>query len=169
MVATTPLLVSVMMFVISVVELGTVCKTCAGIYGASTLLAIGALLHLATLRRAPEVLGLAPRPRGALALTVPWLLVLGVVTLVPSLVYAASAPDQRPYLTQCGQIKTPNDPKAGLIPLRSPQAIQPVLLFEDPLCATCKAFHQRLRSEGILPRLDVHLVLFPLDIFSSFC
>ena len=37
------------------------------------------------------------------------------------------------------------------------------MLFEDPLCPTCKAFHQRLSAEGILEKLDTTLVLFPLD------
>ncbi|MEJ7731407.1 MAG: hypothetical protein WKG00_19600 [Polyangiaceae bacterium] len=39
----------------------------------------------------------------------------------------------------------------------------PVTLFVDPLCPTCKAFHQRLVAEGYFDQLDTTLVLFPLD------
>ena len=162
-VGVTPLIVSVMMFVISMIELGTVCKTCMGIYLASALLAAGALLGLATLRQSPEAQGRAPRPRGGFGWAFGWLAVLGGVTLIPSLVYAASVPDQRAYLSQCGQLKTVTDPKGDLLHFKTTSSIQPALLFEDPLCATCKAFHQRLTSENIMPRLDVQLVLFPLD------
>ncbi len=42
-------------------------------------------------------------------------------------------------------------------------ASQPATLFVDPLCPTCKALHQRLATEGILDKLDLTLVLFPLD------
>ena len=37
-ISTTPLLVSLMMLTISLTQLGTVCQTCVGIYGASFLL-----------------------------------------------------------------------------------------------------------------------------------
>ena len=36
-------------------------------------------------------------------------------------------------------------------------------MIVDPICPTCKAFHQRLVSEGFFDQLDVTLVLFPLD------
>jgi protein-disulfide isomerase len=38
-----------------------------------------------------------------------------------------------------------------------------VLAFEDPLCPTCKALHERLAQEGIFENLDLTLALFPLD------
>ena len=41
--------------------------------------------------------------------------------------------------------------------------IQQTLLFEDPLCPTCKAFHERLVVENIIEKLDIDLALFPLD------
>ena len=37
------------------------------------------------------------------------------------------------------------------------------LFFEDPLCPTCKSLHERLRTAGVLDRLDIELSLFPLD------
>jgi hypothetical protein len=38
-----------------------------------------------------------------------------------------------------------------------------VLLFEDPLCPTCKAFHERLVDEGIFERMDITMAMFPLE------
>jgi protein-disulfide isomerase len=47
--------------------------------------------------------------------------------------------------------------------MRGARPVQPALLFEDPLCPTCKAFHERLVGEGAVERLDARLALFPLD------
>ncbi len=153
-VSVTPLLVSVIMFVISLVELGSLCKTCVGTYVASALLAVGGLAELTGLRR-------EGRPAGASVYSLVWLLVLGASTIVPSFVYAASAPDHRPYLLTCGELKKLEEPT--LMKFRGPSAVQPTLFFQDPLCPTCKAFHERLRGEGVLGRLDITLALFPLD------
>ena len=45
-VSITPLLVSIVMFTISITKLGTLCKTCVGTYISSALLASGGLLIL---------------------------------------------------------------------------------------------------------------------------
>src|SRR5690606_20864517 len=85
-VSMTPLLVSLGMLVISVTELGSICKTCAGIYVASFLLAVGGLWCFAATRHTATSGG------GAL-LPLVWLSCLAVVTLAPAVVYAASMPD----------------------------------------------------------------------------
>jgi uncharacterized membrane protein len=90
-IGTTPLLVSLLMLTISITQLGQICKTCAGIYISSALLAFGA------------------------------------------------------------------------VKIHGSRAVQPTMLFEDPLCPTCKAFHDRLVTENIIEKLDIELVLFPLD------
>jgi uncharacterized membrane protein len=159
-VSVTPLLVSIVMFTISVTKLGTLCKTCVGTYIASALLATGGLLSLKSLKTQTEGVS---RPFGQPLSAVFWFIVLGVVTLLPTLVYAAAAPDQRPYLGKCGELKKPEEPSGALIRFRGARAVQPALLFEDPLCPTCKALHERLLGEGVLERLDVTLSLFPLD------
>jgi hypothetical protein len=41
--------------------------------------------------------------------------------------------------------------------------VQPALLLVDPLCPTCKAFHERLITENIFEKLDVTVAVFPLD------
>ena len=154
LVGTTPLVVSIAMFVISVTQLNTLCETCLGTYLASLLLAIGAWFGLLQLRQ---------RPRGGLLLPVAWLAVLGVFTLVPSLVYAAAAPDHRPYLVGCGALKKATPPEGALVSLRGARPVRQALFFEDPLCATCKAVHLRLQSDGVYSRLDAQIALMPLD------
>ncbi len=159
-VSVTPLVVSLVMFVISITKLGSLCKTCVGTYIASALLAAGGLLGLRQL--GPSAEG-TKRPEGQPILSAFWVFVLGIVTLLPTLVYAAAAPDQRPYLDKCGELKKSEDPAGVLIKFRGARAVQPALLFEDPLCPTCKALHERMIGEGVLERLDITLVLFPLD------
>ena len=165
----TPLLVSIVMFTISVTKLGSLCKTCVGTYIASALLAAGCVAGWMAARRSPTAsssgqdVGGALRPSGNPAMAAFWLFVLGAVTILPAGVYAASAPDHRPYLTQCGELKKPEDPQNTLLKFRGSAAVQPALFFEDPLCPTCKAFHERLEGEQVLEKLDVTLALFPLD------
>jgi uncharacterized membrane protein len=159
-VSVTPLIVSVVMFTISITKLGSLCKTCVGTYIASAILAAGGLLLLRQL--GPFADG-TKRPEGQPIMSVFWVFALGIVTLLPTLVYAATAPDQRPYLGKCGELKKAEEPSGALIKFRGARAVQPALLFEDPLCPTCKALHERLVGEGVLDRLDITLVLFPLD------
>ncbi|HKY39266.1 MAG TPA: vitamin K epoxide reductase family protein [Polyangiaceae bacterium] len=157
LVGVTPLLVSILMLTISLTQLGQLCKTCVGIYISSFLLAFGSLsfwLANRAERSAPLV---------SVPLLGAWLAVLGITTLTPALVYAASTPDQRPYLTQCGEIKQAKIKGDSPIKLRGSRAVQPSMLFEDPLCPTCKAFHDRLVIEDIIEKLDIELVMFPLD------
>jgi hypothetical protein len=160
-VGTTPSLVSLAMFVIAVTELGTVCQTCVGIYLASLLVTLGGILGLFGLRRVD--LEASERPRGSLVLSFGWLILLGGMTFMPAVVYAASVPDQRPYLNGCGKLGNPQAKPGVLIHIAGPRAARQAVLFEDPLCATCKGVHERLVQEGILERLDLQLVLFPLD------
>ncbi len=155
-----PLLVSLLMFSISVLKLGTVCKTCAGIYISSTLLAVaGVLGFLSSKTDEPSM----PRATVGPALPLIWLVALGVVSLVPALVYASSAPDERPYITKCGDLKIPTIKNDQFVKIATTHPVQPTLLFEDPLCPTCKAFHERLVGENIIEKLDINLALFPLD------
>ncbi len=156
-VGVTPLLVSLLMLTISLTQLGQLCKTCVGIYISSALLAFGAVSAWLANRRE------AGRPVLSWALVPAWLVGLGLTTLVPAVVYAASTPDQRPYITQCGEIKVAKIKGDSPVKIHGSRAVQPTMLFEDPLCPTCKAFHDRLVTENIIEKLDIELVLFPLD------
>jgi len=165
-VATTPSLVSLYMLFISLVRLGVVCETCIGIYISSALVSLGGLMGLLTLRKPRPSPGQEPppaRPRMSLLFPVAWAAALGFSTLLPSAVYATQAPDHRPYLNQCGALKRPPAEKDQLLSVTPPHAVKTAILIQDPLCATCKALHQRLVTEHILDRLSLELVMFPLD------
>jgi hypothetical protein len=97
------------------------------------------------------------------ALPPAWLVGLGVFALAPAVVYAGSMPDHRPHLGNCGALKVPEEPANALVHIVSPRSTQAATLFEDPLCPTCKAFHDRLVGEDIFDKLNVKLALFPLD------
>jgi vitamin K epoxide reductase family protein len=156
--AISPLLVSIVMFSISWFELGTICKTCAGIYIGSLALGVSAIGVAAA--SWSERSSWSP---GSLVVAAAVAFGMLLWVLAPSLVYAALAPDHGPYVTQCGQIKTPKESHGALLALpgRAPQ--KKALFFEDPLCPTCKSLHDRLKQGGVLDRLDVELALFPLD------
>lgn len=157
LVGVTPLLVSVAMFTISVTRVGALCKTCVGIYVASLLVAVGALWAVSGGR------GALGRADVGKLMPLTWLLVMGVVTLLPALVYARGVPDHRPFLRECGSLKNPKEPHDALVRIQGARAVQAAVFFEDPLCPTCKAFHDRLTAEGAIDRFDVQLALFPLD------
>ncbi len=189
----TPLLASCVMATISALKLGHFCKTCVGIYASSLVLAAAAIAGWAAVRReaatpphpgyggsldgppyggygggsggvAPTVVDGEPlRSDGPLWLLGVWALALAAFASVPALLYVGALPSYGKYINSCGKLEKPAEPTDKLIHITPPGARQPATLFVDPLCPTCKAFHQRLATEGILDKLDLTLVLFPLD------
>jgi uncharacterized membrane protein len=184
----TPLLVSILMGVISALKLGHFCKTCVGIYAASAMLAVAAIAGWEESRQKPSRpgwqasgVGAPPpgavpptltgedpvdRPAGPLWLVAAWAFALGVFTSLPALIYVGSLPDYRERIAACGTLEKraePTELSRSLLHVTSPGAKQPATLFVDPLCPTCKALDQRLVAEGLLDKLDITLVLFPLD------
>lgn len=171
-----PLVASLVMFTISATRLGSFCKLCVGVYVSSIALAVAAALALIQFKREAAPIGAssgAPvdgskrvdllAPSGKPALLAVWLVALGAAALLPAVVYAASLPDYRSQLSACGTLTVKTESHGALLHLSTLRPSQPVLLFEDPLCPTCKSFHQRLAVEGALEQLDVTLALFPLD------
>jgi uncharacterized membrane protein len=186
----TPLLVSILMGTITALKLGHFCKTCVGIYVSSTLLAVAGIAGLIVGDRVSpgpppprpipttlvddasrtvrdpatfeEKWG-APRPAGGFALLPAWALGLGVFALVPALLYVSALPSYTSYINGCGKLEKAPQASTGLVHVTFAGATQPATLLVDPLCPSCKALHQRLASEGLLDKLDLTLVLFPLD------
>jgi uncharacterized membrane protein len=156
--AVGPLVVSILMLMISLNHLHALCKLCVGIYVSSLALFVFAIVAVvAHGREAGDDADFGwPVPVVALA-------ALSVAALVPAMVYVSALPDYRPLLDKCGKLATKSDPHHGLLKIPTAHPTRPVLLFEDPLCPTCKAFHERLVDEGIFERLDVSLAMFPLD------
>ena len=156
-----PLAASVVMFGISLTQLHAFCKLCVGIYFSSILVAAGAVIAWRTLGQ--EKKEGAARPKGQTQVLAGGVVALGIASLLPVMVYTSSLPDYRPYLTQCGTLAQSTEQHNALVKLPTSSPKRQVLLFEDPLCPTCKAFHERLVSEGMLEKLDITLSLFPLD------
>jgi uncharacterized membrane protein len=156
-----PLLASLVMFVISATKLHSFCKLCVGIYVSSLALAIAAVLALRHFAR----LGKQEDEGPGLPFVAPaaWLLALGAAPLLPALVYIGSLPDFRPLLTKCGSVALKAESHSSLLKIPTARPLQKATLFEDPLCPTCKAFHQRLVADDVFDRLDITLVMFPLD------
>ena len=152
-----PLIASAIMFTISATELHAFCKICVGIYTCSLALGVCSVLSILALRKTKT--SKEPMAKGVLI----GLPVLGVIALAPALVYAATMPNMSNYISACGKITVKDEAHGALLKVPTTQAKRPVLLFEDPLCPSCKAFHERLVSEGIFENLDVTLALFPLD------
>lgn len=172
----SPLVASIVMFLISAIKLHSFCKLCVGIYVASIALAVAAvmaLLHLRDTRATADARAAASRkhegatPRDATAgspiLAASWLAGVAVAAVLPALVYVASLPDYRSYLSSCGTVKLKPEAHNALLKIPTARPMQTATFFEDPLCPSCKAFHQRLVADDIFDRLDVTLVLFPLD------
>jgi uncharacterized membrane protein len=157
----TPFLASLIMFVISVTKIGSLCKTCVGIYLSSALLLGAALLALRASK--PAYGETTPRASGAWGPILFCMLALGASSLLPSLVYAGAVPDERPFLTKCGKLDKTVEPHNALLRMKTARSVRPAIIFEDPLCPTCRAFHQRLIAEDAYDRLDIQLSLFPLD------
>ena len=173
-----PVLVSLLMLTISITKLGTFCLVCVGIYISSFLLGLAGLAGLVGLRGEKVMTrGGGPSPydrpanpygdriRPDVGWTHPpaWLVALALFTLMPAVVYASAMPDHRPYLGNCGSLKVATEAANALIHIASPRSTQPTVLFEDPLCPTCKAFHERLLAEDVFDKLNIELSLFPLD------
>lgn len=161
-----PLVASIIMAVISATQLGTFCTTCVGMYIASAVLALGGIAawrvdrRLRTTAQPPEEEKKVPYPGGLVAT---WLLGMGLFVLAPGLLYLESVPSYRDRVTGCGELEELDEPSEALISLPSRGGKQDATLVVDPLCPTCKAFHERLHNDGVLAQLDLTLVLFPLD------
>ena len=191
LIAFTPLFASITMATISWLKLGTFCKTCVGIYISSTVLAVAGIAAWLVDRRAtpeeqshaaprvpktmldeppgvsayrgPPTGGAPMRAEGSFLLPFAWALTLAIFTITPALLYVSNLPNYDAYISTCGKLEKPDDPAKVLLHSSPPGAVQPVTLVVDPLCPTCKAFHQRLVAEGLLDKLDITLVLFPLE------
>lgn len=150
-----PLVASIVMFTISATRLHTFCKLCVGIYITSTIIAVCGVIALVHLRKTK-----GPSVLNGVFIGLP---VLALCTLAPAVVYASSVPDMKTYISSCGNLTVKEETHGALVKLPTAHPKRAVMLFEDPLCPTCKGFHERLVGEGVFENLDVTLVLFPLD------
>jgi len=160
-----PLGASIAMFLVTVLHLHGFCKLCVGIYVSSLVLSVCAALAWRAEDRERRLFGPTDggSRRGGWVHAALWLAGLGVATALPAVAYAGSLPDYRPFLTKCGKLAVTGEPHHSLLKLPTAHPTRGVVLFEDPLCPTCRSFHDRLVDEGVFERLNVTLVMFPLD------
>ncbi|MCC6619690.1 MAG: hypothetical protein IT385_00455 [Deltaproteobacteria bacterium] len=141
---------------ISATKLGTFCTMCVGIYVASGLVFLLALVgHLRASR------GDGPLPWGRWAL---WfgqgVLVVGALFLL----YMGLVPSERPSVDQgCGALVEEPSEETFVLSLPSEAGAVPALEILDPLCSSCKALDERLAASGFDKQLARKVVVFPLD------
>jgi uncharacterized membrane protein len=151
-----PVAMSVIYGVLSVVKVGATCKVCVGIYVASAVGFVGALLAHRRNHAPLEAQGFGPVfGRGLLE---------GVVAvLAVSVAYLQWAPTAEPKkaLVGCDVLVNADDTAQVMLNLggKGESAIEVL----DPLCPACKAFAGRLDASGLQHRLELKAVLFPLD------
>jgi hypothetical protein len=169
--AALPFAASGVMATISFASLGTACKLCIGIYTASVISLVGAVLLW---RR-----GSRPRSKGSdegLAREAPTRgemvshrYIAGVIGLgfllvaVPVLAYWVAAPDHSKFVGACGALATEDDKYDVMIPLGANPGGKSAIEILDPLCPACRSFEHRLNTSGLGEKLDRKVLLFPLD------
>jgi hypothetical protein len=157
--STLPVIASLVMGVIAMVELDAACKLCIGIYGASLVSFLAAGLAFMAIRRAPEEDDdkTDPGPVGIVALAQ-----LAGFVAVPVLAWVVAMPDYSRYIGTCGKLSDTADKGKIMIPLDQNNGAASIEVF-DPLCPACRAFDRRLAASGLDVRLHRMAVLFPLD------
>jgi len=160
-----PVLASVGMGYISLVELDAACKLCIGTYVASGLVLVGAAgAYFGNSK--PKWTdddddddgygeGLTNREHAISFFG-------GVIFVGIALgAYIVLSPDFERYIGECGTLTEPSDPYGVMIPLTS-GGVEAIEVL-DPLCPSCRGLENRLEASGLDDRLARRAVLFPLD------
>lgn len=151
-----PVAMSIIYGMISTMKLDAVCKMCVGVYATSAAcLAFSLAAHAkAQMDRGHD------SPMGQY---LGWFLQgVGYVGLL-ALLYVGFTPASEKSLGGCGALVKSDDPNGVIIDLSGSASGSPSIAVLDPLCPACKAFDQRLEASGLLDRLNMRAVLFPLD------
>jgi uncharacterized membrane protein len=158
--AALPAVVSAVYWGIAVNVVGAVCKNCVGIYIASFGALVAAVAAFVASRKTPK----PEAPEG-----VPWgfyglSFAEGVLFVaVPLVVFFAMKPAYTDEMARCGELMHPEDKYDVRVDLhRNPGGAEAIELV-DPLCPACKAFRDRLTASGLIDRLELQGVMFPLD------
>lgn len=151
-----PVLMSGIYGVISAVEIGTVCKLCVGIYVSSAgMFASAVTAHIKTEAR--------PKIYSESGVFAKWFFqgcayVAGMVLL-----YVFLAPVSDKVTEGCGRLVKTKARPGILIPFLGSNQGQPSIAVLDPLCPACRAFDERLKKSGLDAKLNIKMLLFPLD------
>ncbi len=161
-----PLLASVVMGAIAYSVLQAACKLCIGIYVASALTWLSALLAWLAARKAPVVDPVTDEASKSPPAGKVWLAAAGhalAFTAIPVAGYALSSPDHDQYIGTCGGLKQTADPHGVMVELGAAGKGAVAIEVFDPLCPACKGFEERLAASGLDAQLTRRAVMFPLD------
>lgn len=167
-----PVLTSIVMGYISIVELGATCKLCVGTYASSLgvlVFAIGAWRSSLSPTLGEDIgIGVDPDPNAVPAGSGLTGFLVGFGTLggfvaVPCLLYLILAPDFSKYIGGCGTLPAPEDTYGVMVSLDENTGGKEAIEVFDPLCPACKGFEDRLLASGLDGQLHRKAVLFPLD------
>jgi len=173
LIAAIPVLTSVVMGVIAIVELGELCKMCVGIY-ISSFVALGAAVWAWMSAGRPSSAlddDLADDPEdddladAVASPAIPFLVAgaeAAAFVIVPLAVYALMVPDYSTFVGSCGELVRVDDPYDVLVPLDG-NAGTPVIEVMDPLCPACRGFERRFSASGLSEKVHRKALLFPLD------
>jgi uncharacterized membrane protein len=150
-----PVLMSLIYGYISTVKIGTVCKLCAGVYITSALGLVFAAVANAKAAAATDS-DIIPAWGAWFGIGV------GYVALI-TMLYMAFAPADKDPAKTCGTLVKREDPSGIVLELGGTRGGTEAIAVLDPLCPACKAFDERLGASGLLDKLKLDGVLFPLD------
>ncbi|MFO0723804.1 MAG: vitamin K epoxide reductase family protein [Myxococcota bacterium] len=136
---------------------GAVCKLCVGIYissGGSFLLAL--LSHA----KADRKRGFNDTPSPPY---VRWFAEGVIFVGVLALIYVGFAPTSEKSLEGCGTLAKKEDTNQIMLHFGGPPGSTKSIAVLDPLCPACKAFDHRMKASELDQKLNMDVVLFPLD------
>jgi uncharacterized membrane protein len=158
--AALPAIVSVIYWNIAVNEIGAMCKNCVGIYVSSFGALAAAIAAFVVSLRAPKSETPDPLPWGFFGLS----FAEGVLFVaVPLAVFMAVKPAYTAEMARCGELMHSEDKYGVRIALHSSPGGAEAIELVDPLCPACKAFRDRLQTSGLIDRINLEGVVFPLD------
>lgn len=158
MVAATglPVLMSTIYGYISLTQLDALCNVCAGIYATSALAFVFAIL--AHTKATPAPLHESPGP-----LFGRWFFEGVGYVAVLLVLYVTLAPVSDKSKEGCGRLVKTTDKAGVLIPFSKSRGGKPGIAVLDPLCPACRAFDGRMEASGLFERLNLKVLMFPLD------
>lgn len=151
-----PISMSAIYGFISITALDSVCKLCVGIYAASAV-AFGCALAAHAKARPERAFD------SAWGWYTSWFLQGVVYVGILAAVYVLFAPVNERSVAGCGTLTKKRDPARVITQMGGRIGTTRAIAVIDPLCPACRAFDRRLHASGLLDRLEVSALLFPLD------
>jgi len=158
--ASLPTITSLIYWFIAVSEVGALCKNCVGIYASSFGALAAAIAAFALSLKRPKPQTEDPIPWGFFGMS----FAEGVLFVaVPLVAFMALKPAYTAEMARCGELMHSEDKYGVRISLHKNAGGAEAIELVDPLCPACKAFRDRLETSGLIDRVNLEGVMFPLD------